>query len=72
MTMLMKYVYRLVFPSGLVQDLETGLKAQEGDLLSSEQLGITEEPTGKWLIRRIEEIDPGEYPHVIAYHLERF
>lgn len=72
MTMLMKYRYQLVFPDGLIQDLETGLKEGQGDLLSSEQLGISEEPAGKWVIKRVEEIDPGDYPHVISYYLERF
>lgn len=73
MSVLMRYRYQLVFPDGLIQDLETGLlDVQEGDLLSSEQIGITSEPSGKWLIKRIEDYDPGAYPHIRNFYLERF
>ncbi|HEY9723629.1 MAG TPA: hypothetical protein V6D47_16580 [Oscillatoriaceae cyanobacterium] len=61
----------VVFPDGLVQDMEGGVEAQPGDLLSSEHTGITSEPTTKWRITRIE--DKGEsYPRNRFYHVEAF
>lgn len=72
MSLLMRYVYTLVFPDGLRQALETGpTDVQVGDLLSSEQLGITPEPTGKWQVTAIEVL-PGPPPQHVEYHLRRF
>ena len=65
--------HKLVFPDGLVQDLEyPPPEAREGDLLSSEQVGTSAAPDGKFLITRIEDSDPGEYPHDRYYYLEPF
>jgi hypothetical protein len=68
----MTHVHILVFPDGLKQDMETGLNVQEGALLSSEQLGITSEPSGKYIVKSIEDVDSGQIPVTRYYHLQKF
>jgi hypothetical protein len=73
MAIIMRARHVLVFPDNLTMDLEYAPEnLREGELLSSEQLGITSEPSGKWLIRKVEEEDPGEFPHTCYYYLEKF
>lgn len=73
MTMLFRTRHVLVFPDGLMMDLEFEPDVQEGDLIPPERYGISEGPTGhKWMVRRIEEEDPNEYPHIRSYFLEPF
>lgn len=72
MSILMSHVHVLMFPDGLKMDMETGLNVSEGDLLSSEQLGITSEPSGKWIVQRIEDEQTDEYPKNRFYYLQRF
>jgi hypothetical protein len=63
----------LVFPNGEMQELEwTPEDWREGDMVSSERVGATVEPGGKYLIRRIVHEDAGEYPHAKKYFLEKF
>lgn len=72
MSLLMRHVHVLVFPDGLKMDMETGLNVEEGDLLSSEQLGITSEPSGKYIVKWIDDADSDQYPHNRYYHLQKF
>ena len=73
MSNILTHRHFLVFPDGLVQELEwTPGELHEGDLISSEQVGSSIEPGGKYMIRRIVDEDPGEYPHYRKYYLERF
>lgn len=61
----------VVYPDGLVQDMEGGVEATVGDLLPSEHLGITSEPTTKWRVARIEE--KGQtYPRNRYFYVEPF
>ena len=73
MAIILSHRHFLVFPDGLVQELEwLPDELQVGDLISSEQVGSAIAPGGKYLIQRIVHEDPGEYPHHKQYHLTPF
>ena len=73
MSIIMTTRYVLRFPDGTVQELEAPLSAGVGDLLPSpEGLAVTPEPSDKLFIRKVEEIQTGEWPRLRIYYLEAF
>lgn len=73
MSIILTHRHFLVFPNGELQELDWLPEDwHEGDLISSERVGATVAPGGKYMIRRIVHEDPGEYPHAKKYFLEKF
>lgn len=74
MSIILTHRHFLMFPNGLVQELEwTPLKDMvAGEIISEEQVGASVEPGAKYIIKRVVDEDPGEYPHIRRYYLEKF
>ncbi len=72
MSVIFSHVHRLVLPDGTVQELEWPPEVGEGDLIASTGAGITNEPTGKFVVKWIEDRRPDAGPVERYYHLEWF
>jgi hypothetical protein len=73
MSIILTHRHFLVFPDGLVQELEWAPPMMEaGEMISEEQVGSSIEPGAKYIVKRVVDEDPGEYPHLRRYYLERF
>lgn len=62
----------LVLPDGTVQELERGLTAEAGDMLSPSALGTTVEPDRKYFVEKVETLDVGEWPRERRYYVTFF
>jgi hypothetical protein len=73
MSIILTHRHFVVYPDGLTQELEwTPEHFGLGELVSEEQIGGSVEPGAKYLIKKIVDEDPGEYPHFRRYYLEKF
>jgi hypothetical protein len=74
MSIILTHRHFLVYPDGLVQELEWTPQDEMkvGDLIGAEHVQATIEPSGKYIVTRITDEDPGEYPHARKYYLEPF
>lgn len=73
MSIMFEHKHVLLLPDGTKQELEWPPRVQEGDLVSSEALGITPEPDGKYIVAKVEELrEQDGAPYILMYHLERY
>lgn len=72
MPIIMTHRYFLVFPDGLTQEMDFPLEVRAGDLLPTELLQISPQPAGRYVVKRVEELETGQLPRLKRYHLERF
>lgn len=73
MSIILTHRHFLVFPDGLVQELDWAPEnLATGELIGSEAIGASVEPGEKYLVKKVVDEDRGEYPHIRRYYLEKF